>query len=161
MCFRERFHWSTCQCKIISLSSKSRTDRYDFSKKLKLLSFPVKHSCDNTQMQTSKVRLDCLSHQCGKPVKPFYPFFFSHLWLPGMQSFQQFSSGGLSSFSRAATGAWHYTNLWGPAGESSYVRKALSIGLCNINHRLLHQVPGITFFDQVFLSEPQPGFCHI
>lgn len=116
-------------CKLIHLGSKlkSRINRYDLSRKIRILELLCKTELQWCNFLASD--LGCPSFQCGKPVKLFYPFLL-HLWLPDKQSFQQFSSGGESNFSCEAAGAWQYRNLWWPVGESLSVRKALSVGLC-------------------------------
>lgn len=116
-------------CKLIHLGSKvkSRTNRYDLPRKIRTLELLCKTDLQWWNLLTSD--LGCPSPQCGKPLKLFYPFLL-HLWLPDKQSFQQFSSGGKSNFSCEAAGPWQCKNLWWLVRESSYVRKALSVGLC-------------------------------
>lgn len=117
---------STVKCKLIhlGLKLKTRTDSYDFLRKMRTHELPLRHGCGAATFWSQSG----LSH-CGKPVKLYHPFFF-HLWLPDTQSFQQFSLGGYSVFSRETAGAWQHTNLWGPVGKSLCVMKALSTGLC-------------------------------
>lgn len=111
----------------LGLRAEVQDKRYDLSRKIRTPELFCKTKLQWCNLLTSD--LGCPSPPCGKPLELFYPFLL-HLWLPDKQSFQQFSSGGESNFSCEAAGTWQCKNLWWPVGESSYVRKALSVWLC-------------------------------
>lgn len=160
--FGECFDWSTFKRELINLGSKlkSRTDRYDFSRKIRTVELPCETQLWWCNLWESDWTVSAPS--VGSQSNHFILSFSVFGYLTCKPS-SSFILVGLSSFSRGAAGAWQRTNLWGSAGESSCVRKADAlVCVVSISDAMvappgawnLALCPGL-------LSEPQPVLCHV